>query len=65
MQFKCERCDKIFDNVDSLTVFTDVPVLTMQTDEDGLTLSGECPLCGGIVYPVEDEIPTILAAAAN
>ena len=57
MQFKCERCDEVFVNEDSLAVFSDVPVLTERNDNNGITYCGECPLCGGIVYPMEEEIP--------
>ena len=58
MQFKCEGCEEVFVNEDSLAVFSDVPALTGRTGQDGTTYCGECPLCGGIVYPMEEEVPT-------
>jgi len=57
MQFKCERCDEVFVNEDSLAVFSDVPILTGGNGRDGTTYCGECPLCGGTVYPMEEELP--------
>ena len=65
MQFKCERCDEVFVNEDSLAVFSDVPVLTGGNGRDGTTYYGECPLCGGTVYPMEEEIPVQIMQAAG
>jgi len=44
MQFKCERCEEVFINEDSLAVFSDVPILTERNDQNGTTYYGECPL---------------------
>jgi len=64
MQFKCERCDEVFDNEDSLAVFSDMPALTGINGRDGTTYYGECPLCGGTVYPMEEELPVHAVQAA-
>jgi len=57
MQFKCEGCNEVFVNEDSLAVFSDVPIFTGKNDRNGSTYYGECPLCGGTVYPMEEELP--------
>ena len=57
MQFKCEGCGEIFENEDSLEVFADIPAVVQKIGHDGITFCGECPLCGGIVYPMEEELP--------
>ncbi|GEM_PF-3990389 len=57
MQFKCDGCGEVFENETSLEVFADIPPVVKNIGHDGITFSGECPLCGGIVYPMEEELP--------
>ena len=57
MALKCDGCNEVFDNEDSLAVFTDMPELTKRIGNDGITLCGECPLCGGLVQSIAEELP--------
>ena len=61
MQFKCGGCGEIFENETSLEVFTDIPAVVQRIGHDGLAFRGECPLCGGMVSPMEEERPAVIA----
>lgn len=65
MQFKCEGCDEIFEDETSLEVFADIPALVQKPSHDGITFCGECPLCGGTVYPMEEELPVQVMQSAG
>lgn len=55
MSFRCEECSQVFDNEDSLAVFADMPGFTGRIGRDGST-SRECPLCGGIVRSLDEQL---------
>lgn len=57
MQLKCDGCGKTFEDETSLEVFADIPAVVQKIGHDGITFCGECPLCGGIVNPMEEELP--------
>ena len=65
MAYQCESCREVYESEESLEVFKDVPVLAWKEEDEGMRLSGECPLCGGMVFPMEDKLPETKTAMAS
>lgn len=57
MAYQCESCREVYESEESMEVFKDMPVLDWKEDGKGMQLSGECPLCGGMVLPMADKLP--------
>ncbi|MDD5677075.1 MAG: hypothetical protein PHW60_03665 [Kiritimatiellae bacterium] len=65
MAYLCESCREVYESEESMAVFKDMPVLDWKEDAEGMRLSGECPLCGGMVLPTEDKLPETTTAMAS
>lgn len=49
---RCGNCQALFSGADKLErAFPDIPDLLLRLDIGGVVPSGECPLCGALVYP--------------
>ena len=55
--FKCDNCGRVYGSEEELDhVFPDIPRLLDRIGPGGMVPSGECGVCGALVYPVHASV---------